>query len=89
MTCTVTCTVTCTLTRPATDLADASHPGDEELAEELVLHGHLGEEVVDLVVLPGRTPALPDHVREHEAGLWGGGGRGAVTPFGGCDSALP
>lgn len=34
-----------------TDLADARHPGDEQLAKELVLHRHLGEEEVDLIVL--------------------------------------
>jgi len=69
-------THTHTHTRPPAHLADARHPGDEHLAEELVLHGDLGEEVVDLVALPVRpaAPALSDDVGEHKAGLCGGGG---------------
>lgn len=53
-----------------THLADARHPGDEQLAEELVLHRHLGEEEVDLVVF-ALHPVLPfvDHVCVNETWL--------------------
>lgn len=55
---------------PHTDLAHARHPGNEQLAEELVLHRHLGEEVVDLVVLAvPSVPAVSDHVGKNKTGL--------------------
>lgn len=53
-----------------THLTDARHPGDEQLAKELVLHRHLGEEVVDFVVLAGFSViAFSDHVGENKTGL--------------------
>lgn len=53
-----------------TDLADARHPGDEQLAKELVLHRHLGEEEVDLVVLALHSvQPFTDHVCKHKTGL--------------------
>ena len=54
-----------------TDLTDASHPGDEQLAKEFILDRHLGEEVVDFVVLTiCSVPSFFDHVSEDKTGLW-------------------
>lgn len=51
-------------------LAHTGYTGNQQLAEELVLHGDLCEEVVNLIVVSVRTVAsLPDHVCKHEAGL--------------------
>lgn len=53
-----------------TDLTDARHPGDEQLAKELVFHRHLSEEVVDFVVLAICLVSLfSDHVRKNKTGL--------------------
>lgn len=51
-------------------LTDARHPGDEQLAKELILHRHLREEVVDFIVLtiPFVRP-LPDHICKNKTGL--------------------
>lgn len=53
-----------------TNLAHARHPGNEQLAEKLVLHRHLGEEVVDLIVLAvPSVPTVSDHVGKNKTGL--------------------
>ena len=51
-------------------LADPRYPWDHQLEDELVLHRHLREEEVDLVVLAvPALRALSYHVSKHEAGL--------------------
>lgn len=53
-----------------TDLANTCNPGNEQLAEELVLHRHLGEKVVDFIILT--VPSIctfSDHVSKNKAGL--------------------
>lgn len=53
-----------------TDLAHACYPGNEQLAEELVFHRHLGEKVVDLIVLAVPSVcAVSDHVSKNKTGL--------------------
>lgn len=53
-----------------TDLAHACHPGNEQLAEELVLYRHLGEKVVDFIILTvPSTCAFSDHVSKNKTGL--------------------
>lgn len=53
-----------------TDLADACHPGNEQLAEELVLYGNLGEKVVDLIVLTVPSVCVfSDHVSKNKTGF--------------------
>lgn len=51
-------------------LADPRYPWDHQLEDELVLHRHLREEEVDLVIpaVPALR-ALSYHVSKHEAGL--------------------
>ena len=59
-----------------TDLTDACHPGDEQLAKEFVLDRHLGEKVVDFVVLAiCFVPPFSDHVCVNKTGLCEEGGR--------------
>lgn len=53
-----------------TDLAHTCHPGNEQLAEELVLYRHLGEKVVDFVILTVPSIcAFSDHVSKNKTGL--------------------
>lgn len=53
-----------------TDLTDACHPGDEQLAKEFVLHWYLSEEVVDFIVLTVYSACpFPDHVGKNKTGL--------------------
>lgn len=53
-----------------TDLADARHPGNEQLAEELVLYRHLGEKVVDFITLPVPSVCVfSDHVGKNKTGF--------------------
>lgn len=53
-----------------TDLTDTGHPGNEQLAKELVLHRHLREEVVDFVILAVSSALIgSDHICKHKAGL--------------------
>lgn len=54
-----------------TDLTDASHPGNEQLAKEFILHWHLSEEVIDFVVLTS-CPVFPffDYVGKDKAGFY-------------------
>lgn len=50
-----------------TDLADACHPGNEQLAEELILYRHLGEKVVDFITLPVPSICIfSDHVGKNK-----------------------
>lgn len=52
------------------DLADACHPGNEQLAEELILYRHLGEKVVDFITLPVLSIGVfSDHVGKNETGF--------------------
>lgn len=55
--------------------ADLAHPGDpghKQFSEEVILHGYLREEEVDLVIVTGgATRVLSHHVRKHKAGLCG------------------
>lgn len=52
------------------DLTDARHPGYQQLAKEFILHRHLGEKVVDFVVLTicSVFPFL-NHVGKNKTGL--------------------
>lgn len=54
-----------------TDLTDASHPGNEQLAKEFILHRHLGEEVIDFVILTS-CPVFPfsDYISKDKAGFY-------------------
>ncbi len=53
-----------------TDLTDARHPGDEQLAKEFVLHWHLGEEVVDFIIFTIYSVCpLPDNISKNKTGL--------------------
>lgn len=51
------------------DLTDARHPGDEQLAKEFVLHRHLGEEIVDFIILAIGSVPFSDHVCKNKTGL--------------------
>lgn len=53
------------------DLTDASHPGDEQLAKEFILHRHLREEVVDFIILSVHSVSVfSDDISKNKTGLW-------------------
>lgn len=58
------------MTSSRSHLTNTSDSGDQQLPEELVLHRHLREEVVDLIIISIRA-VLPfsDHISEDETGL--------------------
>lgn len=51
-------------------LADAGHPGNEQLAKKFIFHRHLSEEEVDFVVLAICSVfPLPNHVGKNKTGF--------------------